>query len=210
MVFARCQTARSSAPARGARFGRTWSNWNIAMSHCGITWRKRFSSGAGAAWMVSVATPVTRFPLPAWQYIIARVRQEFPETHFSARRTGRRLGSHANSCSPKAACNGPIPSCSKIIPPVQVAGYLDHSIEQSERVGLLVHYSETHDNDRLAKQGRAWSLAAQSALRAGQRQRRIWLHLRRGMARTGENQCPFEPGHGLGQSAAISFPNWRD
>jgi hypothetical protein len=23
---------------------------------------------------------------------------------------------------------------------------------------VLVHYSETHDNDRLAKQGRAWSL----------------------------------------------------
>ncbi len=40
----------------------------------------------------------------------------------------------------------------------QVAGYLDHSFRQSRRVGLLVHYSETHDNERLAAKGRAWSL----------------------------------------------------
>ena len=40
----------------------------------------------------------------------------------------------------------------------QVAGYLDHSFAQSQRVGLLVHYSETHDNERLAARGRAWSL----------------------------------------------------
>src|SRR5262249_42499353 len=40
----------------------------------------------------------------------------------------------------------------------QVAGYLDHSLKQSRGVGLLVHYSETHDNDRLAKKGSAWSL----------------------------------------------------
>src|SRR5207245_394209 len=39
-----------------------------------------------------------------------------------------------------------------------VATYLDHSFKQSERVGLLVHYSETHDNERLAARGRAWSL----------------------------------------------------
>ena len=39
-----------------------------------------------------------------------------------------------------------------------VARYLDYSIGQSERVGIYVHYSETHDNDRLAKKGRVWSL----------------------------------------------------
>ena len=40
----------------------------------------------------------------------------------------------------------------------EVARYLDYSNRQSERVGLYAHYSETHDNDRLAKHGRAWSL----------------------------------------------------
>src|SRR5260370_25732657 len=40
----------------------------------------------------------------------------------------------------------------------EVANYLDYSLRQSQRIGLYVHYSETHDNERLAKQGRAWSL----------------------------------------------------
>src|SRR5207302_1167768 len=31
-------------------------------------------------------------------------------------------------------------------------------LKQSARAGLLVHYSETHDNDRLAKRGKGWSL----------------------------------------------------
>jgi glycogen debranching enzyme len=40
----------------------------------------------------------------------------------------------------------------------QIAGYLDHAFRQSQRVGALVHYSETHDNPRLAARGRAWSV----------------------------------------------------
>src|SRR5204863_8144167 len=45
--------------------------------------------------------------------------------------------------------------------PAQVSGYLDHSARKSESVGTLIHYSETHDNERLAaspRGGRAWSL----------------------------------------------------
>jgi starch synthase (maltosyl-transferring) len=40
---------------------------------------------------------------------------------------------------------------------LQISGYLDHALKQSRRVGTLVHYSETHDNERLAKKGKAWS-----------------------------------------------------
>ncbi len=40
----------------------------------------------------------------------------------------------------------------------QVSDYLDYAHRQSRRVGLFVHYSETHDNNRLAEKGRAWSL----------------------------------------------------
>jgi len=42
--------------------------------------------------------------------------------------------------------------------PREVSGYLDHALRQAERVGPLVHYSETHDNERLAKRSAAWSL----------------------------------------------------
>jgi len=40
---------------------------------------------------------------------------------------------------------------------VAIAGYLDHCLRQAPKVGLLIHYSETHDNDRLAAQGQTWS-----------------------------------------------------
>ena len=40
----------------------------------------------------------------------------------------------------------------------EISGYLDYALKQSRRVGLYAHYSETHDNDRLAKLGRDWSL----------------------------------------------------
>ncbi|HSU53818.1 MAG TPA: amylo-alpha-1,6-glucosidase, partial [Candidatus Dormibacteraeota bacterium] len=42
--------------------------------------------------------------------------------------------------------------------PREISTYLDHSVAQSTRVGLLTHYSETHDNERLAARGRNWSL----------------------------------------------------
>src|SRR5258708_16305 len=38
------------------------------------------------------------------------------------------------------------------------AAYLDYVLRQSERVGIYTHYSETHDNPRLATRGRTWSL----------------------------------------------------
>src|SRR6185503_4537496 len=41
---------------------------------------------------------------------------------------------------------------------LEVASYLEYALRQSQRVGLYIHYSETHDNTRLAARGRAWSL----------------------------------------------------
>ena len=40
----------------------------------------------------------------------------------------------------------------------EIASYLDHCFRQTKKSGLLVHYSETHDNDRLAARGRTWAL----------------------------------------------------
>ncbi|MDB6122987.1 MAG: glycogen debranching enzyme/alpha-amylase [Pedosphaera sp.] len=98
-----------------------------------------------------------KVPLPAWQYIIARVRQEYPETLFLL----EGLGGAWDLTQQLLTDGGMQWAYSELFQnysPLQVAGYLDHSIEQSESVGLLVHYSETHDNERLAKRGRTWSL----------------------------------------------------
>jgi starch synthase (maltosyl-transferring) len=99
-----------------------------------------------------------KVPAPAWQYITARVRQEFPETIFLL----EGLGGAWETTEALLTEGGMQWAYSELFQnysPVQVSGYLDHSIKQSQRVGVLVHYSETHDNERLAQRGRLWSLS---------------------------------------------------
>ena len=98
-----------------------------------------------------------KVPVPAWQYIVARVQQEFPETIFLL----EGLGGAWEATEALLTEGGMQWAYSELFQnysPLQVSGYLDHSLKQSERVGVLVHYSETHDNERLAAKGRAWSL----------------------------------------------------
>jgi len=98
-----------------------------------------------------------KVPVPAWQYIVARVQQEFPHTLFLL----EGLGGAWETTEALLTDGGMQWAYSELFQnhsAQQVAGYLDHSFRQSERVGLLVHYSETHDNERLAARGRAWSL----------------------------------------------------
>ncbi len=98
-----------------------------------------------------------KVPVPAWQYIVARVQQEFPETVFLL----EGLGGAWEATAALLTEGGMQWAYSELFqnysgPPL--AQYLDHSLRESRRVGLLVHYSETHDNDRLAARGHAWSL----------------------------------------------------
>jgi starch synthase (maltosyl-transferring) len=98
-----------------------------------------------------------KVPLPAWQFITARVRQEFPETIFLLEGLGG-----AWELTERLLTEGGMQwAYSELFQNYsgeQVATYLDHSIKQSEQLGLLINYSETHDNERLAKRGRLWSL----------------------------------------------------
>ncbi len=115
-----------------------------------LEWCRRGVDGfrCDAAYMV---------PVPAWQYLVARVRLEFPDTIFLA----EGLGGAWEATSSLLAEGGMQWAYSELFQnfaPAEVEGYLDHAIAQSARVGVLVHYSETHDNDRLAKRGRAHAL----------------------------------------------------
>ena len=96
-------------------------------------------------------------PMPAWQYIIARVQQQFPDAVFLL----EGLGGAWEATESLLTDGGMQWAYSELFQNysnVQVSGYLDHALKQSSRVGTLVHYSETHDNARLAAKGRAWSL----------------------------------------------------
>jgi len=98
-----------------------------------------------------------KVPAPAWQHIIARVREEFPDTVFLLEGLGGGWGD-TEALLTEGGMQWAYSELFQEFSPLQVAGYLDHAHKQSARVGTLVHYSETHDNDRLAKKGRAWSL----------------------------------------------------
>lgn len=98
-----------------------------------------------------------KVPLPAWQYIIARVRQQFPETIFLL----EGLGGSWETTDLLLTEGGMQWAYSELFQNYsarEVSWYLDYANKQSRRTGLLVHYSETHDNLRLAERGRRWSL----------------------------------------------------
>lgn len=98
-----------------------------------------------------------KIPVVAWQYIIARVQDRFPQTIFLL----EGLGGSWEATEALLTEGGMHWAYSELFQNYtgrEVAAYLDYSIRQDERVGSYIHYSETHDNDRLAKKGRNWSL----------------------------------------------------
>ncbi len=98
-----------------------------------------------------------KVPMPVWQYVSARVREEFPETIFLLEGLGGGW-KETEALLTEGGMQWAYSELFQEFSGLQVAGYLDHAHKQSRRVGVLAHYSETHDNDRLAKKGRAWSL----------------------------------------------------
>ena len=90
-----------------------------------------------------------KIPAPAWQYIVARVQEEFPETIFLL----EGLGGSWDATELLLTEGGMHWAYSELFQNYSgkdVAGYLDYASRQSERIGGYVHYSETHDNARLA------------------------------------------------------------
>ncbi len=98
-----------------------------------------------------------KVPTAAWQYIIARVQEEFPEAIFLLEGLGGSWDA-TESLLTEGGMQWAYSELFQNYSGKDVAWYLDYANRQNERVGSYVHYSETHDNDRLAKKGRAWSL----------------------------------------------------
>jgi len=141
-------------------WGNTWGDlveldnhqprlWEVVAESL-LTWCRRGVDGfrCDAGYMV---------PLPAWQYIVARVRQEFPDCTFLLEGLGG-AWSATESLLTEGGMQWAYSELFQNFTPGEVSGYLDHCLHQGGRIGPLVHYSETHDNDRLAKQGPDWSL----------------------------------------------------
>jgi predicted glycogen debranching enzyme len=101
-----------------------------------------------------------KVPAPAWQYIVARVQEEFPETIFLL----EGLGGSWDATELLLTEGGMQWAYSELFQNYSgkdVAWYLDYANRQNERVGSYVHYSETHDNSRLAaKKSDEWQVTS--------------------------------------------------
>ncbi len=95
-------------------------------------------------------------PYNAWEYIVAKVRTEYPETIFlleglggPVRVTERLLAG--------AGLNWAYSELFQNYDHNQISNYLPGSISAGYTKGLQVHFSETHDNSRLAARSKEYS-----------------------------------------------------
>ena len=135
-------------------WGNTWGDlvelnpnedelWDV-LAEAFLTWCRRGVDGfrCDAGYKV---------PSQVWQYIEARVRREFPETLFLLEGLGGPLEA-TEALLTEGGMQWAYSELFQNYSGADVARYLDYSLRQSERVGLYVHYSETHDNTRLASE----------------------------------------------------------
>lgn len=98
-----------------------------------------------------------KVPLRAWRYITARVLEEFPSTIFLLEGLGGSWEA-TEALLTDGAMQWAYSELFQNYSGIEIASYLEYALRQSQRLGLYVHYSETHDNTRLAARGRDWSL----------------------------------------------------
>ncbi len=107
-----------------------------------LTWCRRGVDGfrCDAGYMIPVAV---------WQYIIARVRSQFPGTIFLLEGLGGKVSVTRNLLS-RANFNWAYSELFQNYDRGQVESYLKLAADISRNNGLTVHFAETHDNNRLA------------------------------------------------------------
>ena len=95
-------------------------------------------------------------PAETWSYIVAKVRGEYPDTVFLLEGLGGRL----EVTDRLLAESGLDWAYSEIFQTYDRAAfewYLPQAAARAERYGALVHFAETHDNDRLAVKGACYA-----------------------------------------------------
>ncbi|MBF0303613.1 MAG: glycogen debranching enzyme N-terminal domain-containing protein [Desulfamplus sp.] len=88
-------------------------------------------------------------PVVAWEYIIARVRLEYPDTVFFLEGLGGGIDATCNLLD-SANMNWAYSELFQNYDRYQIENYIQHAVDISDKYGLMVHFAETHDNPRLA------------------------------------------------------------
>ena len=95
-------------------------------------------------------------PAETWEYIVARVREEYPDTVFMLEGLGGKL-SVTDRLLAESNLDWAYSEIFQTYDRGQFEWYLPQAIERAEKYGALVHFAETHDNDRLAKGGETYA-----------------------------------------------------
>jgi starch synthase (maltosyl-transferring) len=114
----------------------------LYMADVFLTWCRRGVDGfrCDAGYMI---------PMPAWQYIIAKVREQFPDTLFLLEGLGGKI-SVTRELLNLANFNWAYSELFQNYDRGQIEWYLPEAIEISATDGATIHFAETHDNNRLA------------------------------------------------------------
>lgn len=127
-----------------------------------LTWCRRGVDGfrCDAGYMI---------PLPAWKFIISSVREQFPDTLFLLEGLGGKI-SVTRDLLNTGNFNWAYSELFQNYDRNQIEYYLPGAIAVSEEDGILVHFAETHDNNRLASRSKTYAMmrTALSALSSAQ------------------------------------------
>ncbi len=88
-------------------------------------------------------------PVEAWEYIVAKVRQQYPETLFFLEGLGGKVSVTRDILS-KANFNFAYSELFQNYTRQEISNYLPTAFEISNFYGHTIHFAETHDNNRLA------------------------------------------------------------
>ena len=95
-------------------------------------------------------------PAETWSYIVARVREEFPDTVFLLEGLGGRV-EVTEALLTESGLDWAYSELFQTEDRGAMEWYLPRAIPLAERCGPLIHFAETHDNNRLAARGEQWS-----------------------------------------------------
>ena len=95
-------------------------------------------------------------PKDTWSYIVARVREEYPDTIFMLEGLGGEL-KVTDRLLAESNLDWAYSEIFQTYDRGAFEWYLPGAIARSEKYGTLVHFAETHDNDRLAKNGATYA-----------------------------------------------------
>ncbi len=95
-------------------------------------------------------------PLDAWKYMVVRVRDQYPDTLFFLEGLGGKI-SVTRDLLNRGNMNWAYSELFQNYDRNQIESYLPECIDISQSDGILAHFSETHDNNRLADRSQTYA-----------------------------------------------------